>query len=212
MRLGAILADGLRTLGLDVGAATQARLLDYLALLTKWNRTFNLTAIREPGRMVTHHLLDSLAVLPYFPKAPALSVLDVGSGAGLPGIPIALTRPHWRLMLLDSSGKKAAFLRQAAGELALANIDVVAMRVEDYRPALRFDAAIARAYADLATFVETTSRLVTASGRLLAMKGAYPEEELQRVASHIRVLGVPKLEIPGLDAERHLVIMAPEPA
>jgi 16S rRNA (guanine527-N7)-methyltransferase len=212
VRLGAILADGLRALGLDVGAATQARLLDYLELLTKWNRTYNLTAIREPERMVTHHLLDSLAVLPHFPKAPALSVLDVGSGAGLPGIPIALARPHWRLVLLDRSGKKAAFLRQAASELALANIDVVAMRVEDYRPALRFDAAIARAYADLATFVETTSRLVTASGRVLAMKGAYPEEELQRVASHIHVLGVPKLEVPGLDAERHLVIMAPEPA
>jgi 16S rRNA (guanine527-N7)-methyltransferase len=208
--LGAALADGVRALGLELGAATQTKLLAYVALLTKWNRTYNLTAIREPGRMVTHHLLDSLAVLEHFPTGPTLSVLDVGSGAGLPGIPLALARPRWRLTLLDSNGKKAAFLRQAATELDLANIEVVAMRVEDYRPALRFDVAIARAYADLATFVGTTSPLVTASGRLLAMKGSYPHDELERVSS--RVVDVVKLDVPGLDAERHLAIVIPEAA
>jgi 16S rRNA (guanine527-N7)-methyltransferase len=212
MTLGPALAGGIRALDLDVGAATQAKLLHYVALLEKWNRTYNLTAIREPERMVSHHLLDSLAALPHFPSISPLRVIDVGSGAGLPGIPIALVRRDWRVALLDSNGKKTAFLRQAAAELALENCEVIAMRVEDYRPALLFDVAISRAYADLETFVADAARLVKPSGQWLAMKGTYPRDELERVAGRVRVVGVPLLEIPGLDVERHLVIMEPKPA
>jgi 16S rRNA (guanine527-N7)-methyltransferase len=212
MTLGPALAGGIRALGLDVGAATQAKLLRYVALLEKWNRTYNLTAIREPERMVSHHLLDSLAVLPHFPNITPLSVIDIGSGAGLPGIPIALARPDWRVALLDSNGKKTAFLRQAVAELGLENCEVVAMRVEDYRPALLFDVAISRAYANLETFVADAAGLIKPSGRWLAMKGGYPRAELERVARHVRVVGAPRLEIPGLDAERHLLIMEPRPA
>jgi 16S rRNA (guanine527-N7)-methyltransferase len=212
MTLGPALAGGIRALGLDVGAATQAKLLRYVALLEKWNRTYNLTAIREPERMVPHHLLDSLAVLPHFPNITPLSVIDIGSGAGLPGIPIALARPDWRAALLDSNGKKTAFLRQAVAELGLENCEVVAMRVENYRPAPLFDVAISRAYADLETFVADAAGLIKPSGRWLAMKGGYPRDEVERVARHVRIVGAPRLEIPGLDAERHLVIMEPRPA
>jgi 16S rRNA (guanine527-N7)-methyltransferase len=212
MTLGPALAGGIRALGLDVGAATQAKLLRYVALLEKWNRTYNLTAIREPERMVPHHLLDSLAVLLHFPNITPLSVIDLGSGAGLPGIPIALARPDWRVALLDSNGKKAAFLRQAVAELGLENCEVVAMRVENYRPAPLFDVAISRAYADLETFVADAAGLIKPSGRWLAMKGGYPRDEVERVAGHVRIVGAPRLEIPGLDAERHLVIMEPRPA
>ena len=211
MTLGPALAGGIRALGLDVGAATQAKLLHYVALLEKWNRTYNLTAIREPERMVAHHLLDSLAVLPHLPGVSALRVVDVGSGAGLPGIPIALARPGWHVALLDSNGKKTAFLRQVVAELGLANGEVVAMRIEDYRPAVLFDVAISRAYGELGTFVADAARLIKPSGRWLAMKGAHPTDELARIGPDIRVIGVPRLDVPGLAAERHLVIMEPQP-
>ncbi len=134
------------------------RLLAYLALLDKWNRTHNLTAIREPERMITHHLLDSLAVLPHLPAGAGLRVLDVGSGGGLPGIPLAIVRPDWQVALLDSNYKKAAFLRQAAIELPLPNAEVVAARVEDYAPAAAFDIAISRAFSDLAVFAAASAR------------------------------------------------------
>jgi 16S rRNA (guanine527-N7)-methyltransferase len=212
MRLGPALAGGIRALGLNVSAAAQGKLLQYVVLLEKWNRTYNLTAIREPDRMLAHHLLDSLAVLPHVPSFSPLRMIDVGSGAGLPGIPIALARPDWQVALLDSNGKKAAFLRQAAAELGLKNCEVIAMRVEDFRPEHLFDVVITRAYAELAKFVADTAPLVRRSGRWLAMKGAYPREELARIGEQVRVIGVSGLEIPGLDAERHLVIMAPKPA
>ena len=212
MTLGPALADGLRALGFTVEAATQERLLDYVALLVKWNRTYNLTAIREPAGMVRQHLLDSLAVLPHLPAGRSLRLLDVGSGAGLPGIPIALARPQWRVALLDSSAKKAAFLRQAVAELGLANAEVIAMRVEDYRPALPYDVAISRAFADLETFVGVACPLLDPAGRLLAMKGAVPAQEIERVAGCVRVLAVPQIDVPGLEVERHLVIMEPGPA
>jgi 16S rRNA (guanine527-N7)-methyltransferase len=212
VRLGGSLADGIRALGLAVDDATLAKLLDYVALLDKWNRTYNLTAIRERGRIVTHHLLDSLAVLEHFPQTAKLRVLDVGSGAGLPGIPIALARPWWDVALLDSNAKKAAFLRQAIAELGLANAEVVAMRIEDYRPVVRYDVAVSRAFANLDAFVGATVSLVHASGRLLAMKGSLPRDEIEAVAGRVRVVAVPRIEVPGLDAERHLVIMEPRAA
>lgn len=212
MTLRPALAGGIRALGLDVEAAALEKLLAYVALLEKWNRTYNLTAIREPERMVVHHLLDSLAVLPHFPSAASLRAIDVGSGAGLPGIPIAVARPDWHVALLDSNGKKAAFLRQATAELELGNSEVIAMRVENYRPVVLFDLAISRAYATLEAFVADTASLLKPSGRWLAMKGTYPDEELARIVDRVRVVAVPRLEVPGLAAERHVVIMEPKPA
>ena len=138
----AVLVAGLSALELDADIATRAMLAQYIALLDKWNRTHNLTAIRDPEQMVTHHLLDSLAVLGHLPKQARLRVLDIGSGGGLPGIPLAIARRDWRVMLLDSNHKKAAFLRQAAIELKLANVEVCAVRVQDYVADLLFDVVI----------------------------------------------------------------------
>ncbi len=200
------LAEGVAALGLDVDAAAQTKLLEYLALLDKWNRTHNLTAIRERERMVTHHLLDALATLPHLPGA-ALRLIDVGSGGGLPGVPLAIARPQWHVTLLDSNRKKAAFLRQAAAELPLANVAVAAMRAEDYIPDTPFDVAISRAFADLAQFVAAARLLVRPGGHLFALKGVYPREELKALPCSFQVVAVPSLEVPGLVAERHLVII-----
>src|SRR3989454_5920057 len=152
MTLAGALAAGVAALGLDVDAAAQTKLLAYTALLDKWNRTHNLTAIREPQRVVTHHLLDALATLPHLPDAKSLRLIDVGSGGGLPGVPLAIARPQWRVSLLDSNRKKAAFLRQAASALALANVAVAAMRGEEDAPGAPFDVVVSRAFADLTPF------------------------------------------------------------
>jgi 16S rRNA (guanine527-N7)-methyltransferase len=193
------------TLGLPANAAE--RLAAYVALLAKWNRTYNLTAIREPDRMVTHHVLDSLAVLPHLPSAPALRLLDVGSGGGVPGIPLAIARPGWQVTTIDSSHKKCTFVRQAAIELALSNVTVVTARVEEFRPHAPFDIVISRAFSDLATFGETSARHLAPGGRLVAMKGVHPDEELAQIPPGLRVVATPALTVPGLDAERHLVIL-----
>ncbi len=209
MTSAALLADGVAVLGLtaSVGADVQAKLLAYLAVLDKWNRTHNLTAIRETDRMITHHLLDSLAVLPHLPSRAGLRVIDIGSGGGLPGIPLAIVRPNWQFVLLDSNFKKATFLRQAAIELPLPNVEVVAARVEQYTPSAPFDIAISRAFSDLAVFAGAGRSLLTPDGRLVAMKGVYPHEELTHLPAGIGVTAIPALKIPGLDGDRHLVIM-----
>ncbi len=200
------LGEGLAGLGLNLSAETQTRLLRYLALLSKWNRTYNLTAIREPSRLVRHHLLDSLAVLPYLDGS---AIVDVGSGAGLPGIPLAVAQPEWRVVLLDSNHKKGAFLRQAVLELKLQNTEVVTARVERWNPARLFDVAISRAFSDLPGFVEAAGRLCAPAGVLAAMKGVYPDEELAQLGSRARVLKVVPLHVPGLQAARHLVLLQP---
>ncbi len=197
------LAAGLQGLGLDLDDALVDRLLAYLELIAKWNRVYNLTAIEDLGRMVSHHLLDSLAVLPH---VDAQRLLDVGSGAGLPGIPLALARPSLEVTLLEASQKKAAFLQQAAIELELANVRVVHARAEDWRPQARFPRIIARAVAALGEFVTRTGHLLEPGGRWLAMKGAYPQGEIARLAG-ARVLQVVPLRVPGLAAERHLVVV-----
>lgn len=202
------LATGIRAIGLDVDDAAQQKLSGYLALLQKWNRTHNLTAIREPAQMITHHLLDSLAVMPHLPARAGLRLADVGSGGGLPGIPLAIARPDWQVTLIDSNRKKAAFLTQAAIDLSLANVEVVATRVEAYAPATRFDVVIARAYAKLATLVAQARHLIAADGKLVAMKGALVPEELARLARDMRVVATPALAVPGVAGERHLVIVA----
>ncbi len=201
------LAAGIDALGLDLDASAQQQLRAYVALLAKWNSTYNLTAIRDSELMITHHLLDSLAVLAHLPAGEALRVADVGSGGGLPGIPLAVARPRWRFTLIDSSRKKAAFLSQAAIEVGLANVEVACTRVEDYGPVERFDVVIARAYAALADFVAQARHLLAPAGRLVAMKGLLPHDEIARLPADFRVIETPKLAIPGVDAARHLVVM-----
>ena len=207
MTLRQPLAAGLAALGLDLDAPAQTKLLAYLALLQKWNRTHNLTAIREPERMLTHHLLDSLAALSHLSQATSLRLVDVGSGAGLPGVPLAVARPAWLVTLLDSNAKKAAFLRQVAAELPLPNVNVAATRAENYLPEPLFDVAISRALSDLSQFVAVARRLVGPGGRIIAMKGVYPRDEVLHLPADVRVLAVPSLKVPGLDGARHLVIM-----
>jgi 16S rRNA (guanine527-N7)-methyltransferase len=186
-------------------ADEQVALLDrYLDLLEKWNRVYNLTAIRDRSRMVTHHLLDSLSILPHV-RGP--DVLDVGSGAGLPGIPIAIARPALRVTLLEANQKKSAFLTQAVGELRLANVTVVTERVESWHTAARFDAIVSRAFADLGEFVAAAGRLLAPQGVIAAMKGVHPYEEIERLPQGFRVREVVRLAVPGLDAERHLVLV-----
>jgi 16S rRNA (guanine527-N7)-methyltransferase len=191
-------------------ASARAKLEAYIALLAKWNTTYNLTAIREPERMVTHHILDALAVLPHLSGggSPAdLRVLDVGSGGGVPAIPLAVARPQWHVVALDSNHKKGAFLQQAINELRLSNAEAVVARVEDYVPSAPFDIVISRAFSDLATFVDTSARHLAPQGVLVAMKGVFPDEEIAELPSTVRVVATPALVVPGLDAERHLVVM-----
>jgi 16S rRNA (guanine527-N7)-methyltransferase len=204
------LEEGLRALGIALPGTAQERLLAYLALLRKWNRAYNLTAVDEPGAMVSRHLLDSLAVLPVLERAvPGIRRLaDIGSGAGLPGIPLALARPAWEVALVEPNGKKAAFLRQAVIELGLANARVVEERAERWRPEAGFELVISRALADLAQFVAAAAHLCAPGGRLAAMKGARPGEELARLPGGTRVEEVAALAVPGLAARRHLVIMS----
>jgi 16S rRNA (guanine527-N7)-methyltransferase len=204
------LDEGLAALaaaGIELPPQAHEKLLGFVALLAKWNRTYNLTAIREPEQMVTHHVLDSLAVLPHLPRDDGLRLLDIGSGGGVPGLPLAIARPLWRCVLIDASQKKGAFLQQAAIELGLNTVEAVTTRVEDYAPAAPFDAVISRAFSDLATFARAGQRLLAPHGRLYAMKGVYPEDEIAALPASVRVVAAPALAVPGLDARRHLVVM-----
>ena len=199
------LEQGLIDLGLALPLDAQQKLLAYAALLYKWNRTYSLTALREQDKAVSHHLLDSLAVLPF---VPAGALLDVGSGGGMPGIPLAIARPELRVTLLDSNSKKAAFLKQAAIELALPNISVHCGRVEQYHPQGCFSAITSRAFSELADFVRLTRHLPCADGRWLAMKGLWPHDEIARLPQDVAVDDVHRLAVPGVDGERHLVLMS----
>lgn len=195
----AALDCGLGELALGLPAGARERLLGYVQLLAKWNRTYNLTAIRDPLAMVTQHLLDSLAVLPHLALAEHARLADAGSGAGLPGIPLAIARPSWEVVLVESSAKKAAFLRQAKIELALDNVDVHEGRAQAWRPQPLFDLVISRAFAALEDFIAACRHLVAPAGALAAMKGTAPEQ----VHAHCLVI---RLRVPLLDAQRHLVL------
>ena len=177
----------------------------YLRLIEKWNRVHNLTAVRETDQMVVLHLLDSLSVLPHL--GGARSVVDVGTGPGLPGIPIAIARQDLEVSLLDSSRKKVAFLEQARAELDLANVNIFCERVEQWRPDKGFDVVVSRAFAELSEFVEQARHLVAPGGRMLAMKGVYPFDEIARIPASHRVAQVVELRVPDLAAKRHLVFI-----
>ncbi len=200
----AALDQGVLELGLSLPGGAQARLREYAALIEKWNRTYNLTAIRDPLKIMTHHLLDSLCVVPHLPPG---TLADVGSGGGLPGIPIAIAQPERRVTVNDANAKKAAFLKQVKIELALDNLAVCEGRVEQWRPAPGFDAVITRGFAQLADFVASCRHLLARGGLLLAMKGAYPRDELARLPADVEVGDILALRVPGLEAERHLVRM-----
>lgn len=200
------LAAGVAALGLALPDGAEAKLLAYLALLDKWNRVYNLTAVRDAERMVSHHLLDSLAAVPFFQGE---TVLDVGSGGGLPGIPLAIARPALQVTLIDSIAKKTAFLLQAKAELGLNNLKVVTGRVEDYRPETGFDVITSRAFSDLKEFVGLTRHLLKPAGRWLAMKGLYPNEEVARLPADVKVSADHALVVPGLEASRHLIVLEP---
>ena len=196
------LQRGSAQLGISLSADEQHKLLGYLVLLRKWNKVYNLTAIRDEQQMVSHHLLDSLAVMPYL---WAGRWLDVGCGAGLPGIVLAIMRPNWHFTLLDSNSKKTSFVQQAIIELELHNASVHCARVEDWKPTERFDGIISRAFSELGYFLRSTQHLMVQQGRWAAMKGA-PENELAGVPAECRVEQVISLQVPGLHAARSLVI------
>jgi len=208
MSLAKKLAQGAADLHLDLPEKTQRTLLDYLSLIQKWNKVYNLTAVREAENMLCHHLLDCLAVVPHVVAARTL--VDVGSGAGLPGIPLALALPQLQVTLLEANHKKAAFLRQAAIELGLDRVTVVCERAETWQPPARFDIVISRAFSALPEFLAAGGRLCANAGTIIAMKGVHPYEELAQIAGGYHLRNVIPLAVPGLAAERHLVIIQPE--
>ncbi|MHB0924922.1 MAG: 16S rRNA (guanine(527)-N(7))-methyltransferase RsmG [Gallionellaceae bacterium] len=202
MSLAEELQRGIAQLGIALDVDAQGKLLDYLALLHKWNKVYNLTAIRDPQQMVSNHLLDSLAVMPHL---WAGRWLDVGSGAGLPGLVLAVAQPGWQFTLLDSNSKKTSFVQQAVIELGLRNVSVHCARVEEWQAVERFDGIISRAFSELGEFLRCTRHLVAPHGCWVAMKGA-PQQELAGVPDGCRVERVIPLQVPGLLAARSLVI------
>ena len=207
MTLAQQLAQGVSELRLALPGHAQQGLLDYLALLQKWNRVYNLTAVRDAPRMVSQHLLDCLAVAPY---VGAASILDVGSGAGLPGIPLALALPGTPVTLLEANHKKAAFLKQAQIQLKLGNVEVVCERVETWVSDRKHETVISRAFSDLAEFVKLAGRQVAPGGRLAAMKGIFPHDEIAQLPQGWRLQQAVELTVPALRAQRHLLLLAPD--
>ena len=196
-----LLASGIAIMRPNVSRETQEKLLAYLALLHKWNKVYNLTAVRDPLEMVTLHLLDSLSVLPYIKMK---NLLDVGSGGGLPGIVLAICKPDLQVTTIDTVQKKAIFMRQVKGELNLSNLTVVHARVESYQPSDKFDAIISRAFSDIGLFVKLTQHLLAQNGHWLAMKGQVPHDELAGLTFNHTII---PLQVAGLDAERHLLVL-----
>ena len=199
------LQRGCDALGLQCDAGQRQQLLAYLQLLHKWNAAYNLTAVRDPAQMVTRHLLDSLAVAPHLPAGNAI---DVGTGAGLPGVPLAILFPQRQFALLDSNGKKTRFLFQVKTALSLDNMQVHHQRVESFQPSGYYDVVLSRAYASLRDMVSSCRHLLAPGGRFLAMKGSLDPGELEQVAASCEVLAVHALAVPGLDEQRHLLELA----
>lgn len=198
--------QGWQALGLQATEAQQQQLVAYLQLLQRWNKVHNLTAVRDPAEMLVVHLWDSLSVAPFIQGE---HLLDVGSGAGLPGIPLAILNPAQQWTLLDTNGKKTRFMQQAAAELRLANVAVVQTRVESWQPAQRFDGIISRAFASVVDFVQSAGGHLAPTGVLYAMKGRYPSEELVHLPSEWQVKASHELHVPNLNAERHLLELIP---
>lgn len=203
------LAEGIHALGLTLDNSCQQKLLAYIALLNKWNKVYNLTAIRDPRAMVGLHILDSLALVSPLMRQlnDGNTILDVGSGGGLPGICVAIASPTLEITMLDSLQKKTTFIRQAIGELGITNAHVVCERIEKYQPATQFNVITSRAFAELADFVNGAKHLLAPHGKFIAMKGVYPHDEIARIPNSYRVSEVIKLHVPQVDGERHLVVI-----
>ena len=197
--------DGAAALGVRLEEPQADRLLDYVQTLARWNRVWNLTAIRDPHDMLTRHVLDSLSVLPFLGGA---AVADAGTGAGLPGIPLAIAAPGLRFTLIDANGNKIRFVTHAIGRLGLDNVTAEQARLEHYRPARGFDTVVCRAFSSLAKLLQAAGHLCAPGGRVVAMKGQRPESEIDALPEGWRVLGAYRIEVPGLDRERHLVEIA----
>jgi 16S rRNA (guanine527-N7)-methyltransferase len=202
MTLAEELKLGITQMDIALGEEIQKKLLEYLDLLSRWNKVYNLTAIRDRQQMVSHHLLDSLAVLPHLWSG---KWLDVGCGAGLPGLVLAIARTDWQFALLDSNSKKTSFVQQAIIELGLPNVSVHCARIEKWHPQERFDGIISRAFSELGDFLRSTRHLAAESGRWAAMKGS-PEHELEHLPKGCKVERIIPLRVPGLNAARSLVI------
>ena len=207
MNLESQLAEGVAALGISLPEGSAVRLLQYLDLVEKWGKVYNLTSVRKPEEMLSRHLFDSLAVLPHI-AGPL--VADVGSGAGLPGIPLALARPDWHVVLFESNQKKAVFLQQARIELDLKNIEVIGGRVESYSPKKKFDTVISRAFSSLSVYVQLAGHLCKEDdkgGTIVAMKGESPQEELKQIPEQFSVNKIFPVMVPSLNAKRHLVFI-----
>ncbi|ULJ62005.1 16S rRNA (guanine(527)-N(7))-methyltransferase RsmG [Wielerella bovis] len=200
------LAQGIAAMNLAISDAQQQKLLHYLALLKKWNKTYNLTALRDESKMVSHHILDSLTLLPYTESAQTM--IDVGSGGGMPGIPTAICRPDLQILLLDANTKKTTFLQQAVIELGLKNVSVSSSRVEALHGKTA-DIITSRAFAELCDFVTLTRQLLHENSHWVAMKGIYPSEEIARLPENVEAYQIDQLTVPTLDAERHMVLLRP---
>ena len=205
MNRSEVLRAGLNALGIALPETAIHQLLAYVDLLVKWNRTYNLTAIRDGDEMVTQHLLDSLSILPFLQGVQSLA--DIGSGAGLPGIPLAIARPELAVTLIDSVQKKSAFQQQAKIDLTLTNVSIYSGRIEDCKRHEEFDAATARAFSDLPALAKAAAPLLRPGGRICAMKGVLPQDEMVALPVGWHVVSAPRLQVPGLDAERHLLIL-----
>ncbi len=198
------LALGAAQLGVSLSPEQQTLLLGYLALLIKWNKAYNLTAVRNPDEMVSRHLLDSLSLVPFI---EADNWLDVGSGGGMPGIPLAIMYPHKQFTLLDSNGKKTRFLTQVKLELKLGNVQVINARVESLQPEQPFSGIVSRAFSSLVDFANWTRHLGNQNSQWLAMKGLHPSDELQQLPSDFTLQGEHALAVPGCQGQRHLLIL-----
>jgi len=199
-----LLEQRIELLNFEVSDNQVDLLYRYIKLLAKWNKTYNLTAVRDEREMVTLHLIDSLVISPYIFGA---KVLDVGSGGGLPGVPMAIMHPEQRWTLVDTAGKKARFLNQVKIELGLENLEAIHSRVEQLEG--QYDAITSRAFSTIALMHNLTSHLLDPNGNYFAMKGKYPEDEILEVDKQLKVVENRVLEVPGLDAERHLIILKP---
>ena len=200
------LSQGAQSLGVALSDAQHGQLLAYLALLVKWNKAYNLTAVRDPDEMVSRHLLDSLSVVP-FVAAGGTRWLDVGSGGGMPGVPLAILFPERQFTLLDSNGKKTRFLTQIKLELKLANLEVIHSRVEHLQPPEPFDGIVSRAFSSLEDFSNWTRHLGNGQTQWLAMKGVHPDDELQALPADFRLHATEVLKVPGCQGQRHLLIL-----
>ncbi|TBU75456.1 16S rRNA (guanine(527)-N(7))-methyltransferase RsmG [Pseudomonas daroniae] len=200
------LQQGARELGVTLSEQQHEQLLAYLALLIKWNKAYNLTAVRDPDEMVSRHLLDSLSVVPFVAEAGD-NWLDVGSGGGMPGIPLAILFPERNFTLLDSNGKKTRFLTQVKLELKLANLDVIHSRVEGFTPEQPFSGICSRAFSSLEDFSNWTRHLGDGQTQWLAMKGVHPDDELQALPADFRLTATHVLKVPGCQGQRHLLIL-----